>query len=490
MRRVTTKKENRSMKRLGVDQLGKASRVMTVGVLLVGLVGCQGLPGSELANGIIKISKGLPDVIENWRNPPIHVSQQCLSVDVGKELWSVYHEAATVESAIDRLNTAARLVEIGGLITRTLPISGGSDWPQKVNGMVPLAEEAKLRQLLQLDPVYASGVVRQTSALKLKEMYLQTALFNRYPELSAPRKLGVATPSEGDVKALATKVLGPGYSPAFTKVFYRFLQYNPAFEPKAELFAGRLEGKATEVYPSLLDAVVSLGENKSEIKQLQDSVLQAEEKNAKERRDILDLTQRIKKLESAEFGNPSTADEAVQASEKETNTKQVDDLRGQLAVQEEEFKTTVKDYKEELEQLGIEMAKIKTQMGAFDPEQRALAANIETVVHAAHGAMCQSEVLAATAGYHLKKVLPKWKDEVKVIAGQGGPVANERIRRITVNLTTLPSNLAVLMTEIGVLDGETKIFDGLFKGQVSVDTSEGTTTGGISGALRRGLLGN
>ena len=475
------------MKRLGVHQLGKISQVMTVGVLLAGLVGCRGLPGSEFVNGAIDLGK---HVYDHGAKSPITVSAQCMSVDVAKELWSASNEVATVESAIDRVNTAARLIEIGDLIIRTLPISGGSDWPRKVNSSVPLTEEAKLRQLLQLDPVYASGAAGQTSALKLKEMYLQTVLFNRYPELYASRKMGVAVPSEADVKALATKVLGPGYSPAFTKVFYRFLQYSPAFEPKAELFAGRLDGKATEVYSSLLDAVVSLAENKPEISSLQQSVLQAEEKQARDLRDILDLTQRIKKLETAEFGNPTTEEEAVQASEKDTNAKQVDDLKGQLAVQEEEFKTTVKAYKEELEKLGIEMAKIKTQVGAFDPEQRVLAENIQTAVHAVHGAMCQSEMLSAIAGYHLKKVLPKWKDEVKVIAHQGGRVANERIRRITVNLTTLPSNLAVLITEIGVLAEEAKIFDNLFASRVSVDTSGGTTTGGISETLRRGLLGN
>ena len=462
------------MKQLCVHPQGKTFRAMTAGVLLIGLVGCKGLPGSELVDGVIDAGK---HVIKHGAKPPITVSAQCMSVDVTKELWAASKETGTVESALDRVSTAARLIEVGDLIIRTLPMSGGADWPRKVSGSVPFAEEAKLRQLLQQDPVYASGTVGETSALKLKEMYLQTVLFNRYPELNASRRMGVAAPSEAEVKALAAKVLGPGYSPAFTKVFYRFLQYSPAFEPKADLFAGRLDGKATEVYPSLLDAVVSLAENKPEIMQLQESVVQAEEKTAKEHRDILDLTQRIKKLESAEFGNPSTAEEAVQASDKDTNAKEVEDLKGQLVVQEEEYKTTVKAYKEELEKLGLEMAKIKTQVVAFNPEQRALAANVQTAVDAVQGAMCQSEVLTAISGYHLKKVLPKWKDEVRVIARQGGPVANERIRRITVNLTTLPSNLSVLMTEIGVLDEETKISDNLFTSRVTVDTSGGSRIG-------------
>jgi len=457
------------MNGFGQYQLGKVSRAVTAGALLFGLAGCQGMTGSEAMSVASGLFPGKMPI--SLSVAPIKVSAQCMSLDVGKELWSASRETGTVESALDRVNTAARITEIGDLIVRTLPISGGSDWPRRVKGSVPFIEEVKVRQLLQKDPVYASGAMGGTSALKLKQMYLQTMLFNLYPEIHATRKVGVAAPSEAAVTALATKVLGPGYSPAFTKVFYRFLQYNPAFEPKAELFAGQLDGKATEVYPSLLDGVLSLAENHQEIKQFQESVVQAEEKKAKELRDILDLTQRIQKLETSEFGHPTTANEAVQASDKDMNAKEVDDLKGQLAVQEEEFKTTVKAYKEELEKLGLEMAKIKTQAMAFNPEQRALAANIQTAVDAVQGVMCQSEVLTAIAGYHLKEALPKWKDEVRTIAGRGGPVANERIRRVAVNLTTLPSNVSVLMMEIGELDQETKIADDLFTSRMAVDTN-------------------
>jgi len=457
----------------GFSQYGvsKVTRTVIVGALFFGLAGCQGMPGSEVMSGVSGFGIPLP-------TPPISgVSAQCLSMDVAKELWVASNETGTVESALDRVNTAARIIEIGDLIIRTLPISGGSDWPGKVNGSVPFVEGAKLQQLLQKDPVYAAGAQSGTSALKLKLMYLQTVLFNVYPEIHATRKMGVAAPSEAAVNALATKVLGPGSSPAFTKVFYRFLQYSPAFEPKKELFTRRLNGSATEVYGSLLDAVVSLAENHQEIKQLQKSVVQAEEKKAKELRDILDLAQRIHKLEMAEFGTPSTPDQAVQASDKDTNAKEVEDLKGQLLVQEEEFKTTVKAYMEELEKLGLEMAKIKTQVMAFTPEQRALALNIQTAVDAAKGAMCQSQMLTAIAAYHLKEALPRWKDEVRVIAGQGGPVATERIKRVVVNLTTLPHNLAILMMELKELNQETKIADDLFGSRVAVNTSDGKIGG-------------
>lgn len=449
-------------------RVSRATHVIVAGVLCVGLAGCSGgaggnFPGADSLKGISIPGMSLPSI-----PVPIHVSLQCMSLDVGKELRSAYYdEVPTVESALDRVNTAARIVEMGNLAITTLPISGGSDWPRKVSGSVPPTEEAKLRQLLQQDPAYYPGTSGQTSALKLKAMYLQTQLFTKYPDLYAPRKMGPAAPAEADVKAAITEVLGAGYSPTFTKVFYRFLQYYPAFKPKADLFAGRLDGKATETYASLLDAVVALADNKPEILQLRDTVLQAEEKKAKEYRDILDLTQRIQKLESAEFGTPSTTQEAVQASDRDTNATQVEELKKQLAVQEQEFTDTVTAYKAELEKLGLEMGKIKTQTVAFTPEQRALAANIQTAVDGVQGVMCQAEVLSAIAGYHIKKAGPNWKKEVQAIARQGGPTANERIRRVTLNLATLPSNLSVLATEVSVLDKEASGYDDLFKSRLA-----------------------
>lgn len=372
------------------------------------------------------------------------------------------NEPPTLESALDRVNTAARVLELGSLILRTLPISSGSGWPVQVNGSVPQADEALLRQRLQQDPTYYAGAAMQTSALKLRAMYLQTVLFKQFPDLSAPRKMGVAAPTERDVNALAAKVLGANHSPAFTKVFYRLLQYNPAFEPKAELFAGRLVGKATEVYPSLLDAVVALAENKPEILQARDSVLQAEEKKEKDRRDISELLLRIQALKAKENGDSAGGQEA--------KAKEVEDLKAQLAVQEEEFKSTVQAYQAELRKLDLETAQIKTQVGAFDPEQRALAVNIQTAVDAVQGTLCQSEILLAIAGYHLKQAGPNWQKEIEQIAAQSSrqqnSIANERVKRLMNNIVSLPTNLSVLMPDLAVLDVEAKVYDNLFSSRI------------------------
>lgn len=447
------------------------SRILSVMFLLTMMVGCKTLFGGEGNSGSTSFNSG------GW-GLPIPIPSSCPVWDATKEITIGIREKPAVESALDRVNTAARVIEIGDLIIHTLPISGGSDWPKKVSGSVPMGEEAKLQQILRQDPIFYSGAPGQTSAFKLRTMYLQTLLFNKYPDLYAPRRIGSAVPSEAEVKALATKVLGPGYSPSFTKIFYRFHLFNPAFEPRADLFAGRLDGKATEVYPSLLDAVVSLAENKPEILQAREALLQAEEKKAKERRDIADIVQRIQKLESQEFGHPSTVEEAVKASVRETHAKDIEELKAQLEVAEKEFNETVRSYKEELQKLSIEMAKIKTQLLAFTPEQRALAANIQTAVDAVQGTMCQAEILLGLAGYHLKTALPNWKAEVKTIANQRGQAGSKRIERVTQNLVTLLPSLSILSTELRVLDDDVKAYDELFASRVTMDTAGGDTSGG------------
>lgn len=464
---------------------------MVYGFLVTGLMGCAAgdvVNGAKIAMDLIKTPSGSSfPTLQNpfpFPLPTACLSLQALSWDLTKEGLAFKDEEAKVESALDRVNTAARLLEAGDLIMTTLPISGGSDWPKKANESVLPEAEVKLRQKLQQNQASSGRNTESTSALKLKALYLQTLLFSDYPDLFALRKLGVANPSEAEVQALQTKVLGGNSSPAFTKVFYRFLQYNPAFEPKAELFVGQLDGKATETYPSLYDAVVSLAENTNELKQLREAVLQAEEKKARKYRDILDLVQRIKKLEAAEFGTPSTADEAAEASKRDTNSGQVDELKEQLKVQEKEFETTVAAYKVEIEKMGLEMAKIKTQAIAFTPEQRALAVNIQTAVDAVKGEMCQTQLLLAMAGYHLQKAAPSWQNEVQAILHQGGPAATERIKRVTLNLATLPANLSVLTTESEVLEKEVKAYDGLFGSRIAIDTAGGGTASSGSGVVK------
>ena len=438
-----------------------------IGVLLCGLAACAGGSGFPKPASILPI----PDIqsLFPFPTPRVCLSGDGLSLkrltDLAREAYVFKSEEASIESALDRVSTVRSNGEVNHIMMMTLPISGGSDWPQGVSEM-PLTEEAKLRERMRQDPANSGRDAALTSVLKVKTLYRQTLLFTRYPDFFAWRKPGVAQPSEAEVQTYQLRVLGANSPPAFNKNFYRFLRDQPDYEPKAELFAGRLDGKATEVYPSLHDAVVSLAENTNEIRQLREVVLQAEEKKARENRDILDLEQQIMRLEATEFGNPSTADEAARASERDTNANQVNALKEQLAVQRREFESTVRDYLAEIERLGLEMARIKTQAMAFTPEQQALAKNIQVGVGAVKGTMCESQLLLAMAGYHLQKVGSNWQHEIQGILHQGGQAAIERMRRVALNGAMLPTMLSVLKTEADILEKEVKVYDGLFESRI------------------------
>src|SRR5262249_16330416 len=139
------KKEREEMKEFSGHRFARVSRAMIAVALLGGLVGCQAVPGG----GALSAAKALVS------NPvPIKLSAQCMSWDAGKELIAASSEEPTVESALDRVNTAARIIEIGDLIITTLPISAGADWPKKVSGSVSLSEGVALQQQLQQDPGY------------------------------------------------------------------------------------------------------------------------------------------------------------------------------------------------------------------------------------------------------------------------------------------------------------------------------------------------
>lgn len=398
-------------------------------------------------------------------------------LDAAMEAWNVYtSEKPTVEASLDRVNTAARMLDLGGLMLHSLPISAGSEWPRQVKGSVPFTEKGNLEQMMRNDPVkYGSygASATQSSALKVKALYLQSRLFSTYPDLYYEPTFRSKPPTEAEVNALGTKLLGPSYPPAFTKVLYHLLLFNPAFQPKRELFEGRFNGKPAEMYPNVMDAVLSLADDKKELEQLRESMLQVEEKKAKERRDIEETAQRIRQLQSQDAGKPSTAEEAAQRSEPGAHRNEIEELKQQLEIQEKEFEESVKAYKEELTKLSIELAKIKDQSTAFTPEQQALAANVQATVEAVQGSLCDESVLLFIAGQQFYKALPNVKQELRDLFLTQGQTANKRIERVSANLATLPTNLKMFTTELGVQGDDAKAYDGLFKSRLSAQSVNG-----------------
>ncbi|MFZ3014810.1 MAG: hypothetical protein WA045_13995, partial [Nitrospira sp.] len=109
------------------------------------------------------------------------------------------------------------------------------------------------------------------------------------------------------------------------------------------------------------------------------------------------------------------------------------------------------------------------------------------------GTMCESQLLLAMAAYHFKEAGPNWQSEVQSILGQSGPAGRERIKRITLNMATLPTLLSVYQTEAEVLEKEVQAYDGLFESRLAADSNGGSGSPAdkiVEGAEGLGRLGN
>jgi hypothetical protein len=272
---------------------------------------------------------------------------------------------------------------------------------------------------------------------------------------------------------LGHKVLGAKYNPVFDKVFYRLLLYHPGFEPKRELFTAQFDGKAVEFYPNVMEAVFALAENRDELLKLREAVLQAEETREKAYRDVEESAQRIRQLKAKEFGHPATPEEAAQKSEDSSHAKDLQDLENRFGVEKQEYDKSVAEYTTALQQLSVALGQIKHQAGAFTPEQRALAVNIQAVVDTAQGQLGGTRTLLAIAGIHLPRAVPKVNQELRRIAMVGGDLAVARMKRIYVNGSALPMNVSVVQSESGVLDKDSQAYNGLFVNRVNAPTVSG-----------------
>jgi hypothetical protein len=148
-------------------------------------------------------------------------------------------------------------------------------------------------------------------------------------------------------------------------------------------------------------------------------------------------------------------------------------LENQFGVEKQEYDVAVADYKAALQQLSVALEQIKHQVGAFTPEQRALAVNVQAVVDTARGLLGGTRTLLTVAEVHLPRAVPKIKQELRRIATMGGDRAVERMKRIYVNGSALPLNVSVITTESGVLANDSQTYDGLFHNRLNAPTISG-----------------
>lgn len=390
-----------------------------------------------------------------------------------QEAWDASRETPTVEASLERVNTAARLIELGELMLQGLPLSAGSLWPQEMKGTLTLNVEnfnRVLQETYRQRVLYASALGFQPSPWTGRALDLQQRLFTSPPDLHYERSYRSKTPSTDDVHAIGEKVLGKGYDPVFDKNFFRLLHYHPGFIPKREIFTAQFDGKAAEFHPNVMEAVLALAENREDLQQFQAAVLQGEEMCERAYRDVEESAQRIRQLKAQNFGDPATPEEAAKKGEESGSAKDLQELEAQFETEKNEYNEAVKAYQVSLQQLSVALGQIKNQSGAFTVEQRALAINVQAVVDTAQGLLGGTRFLVGITILHLPKAIPRVGQELQLIALRGGDHAVQRMKRITVNLSLLKPNLELIASESSVLDKESQPYDDLFVNRISAPT--------------------
>jgi len=390
-----------------------------------------------------------------------------------EEAWRASQEVPTVEASLERVNTAARLIELGELMLQGIPLSAGSLWPQEMKGTLTLNAQNFSRffqEHYRQGALYAAGLGFQPSPWTGRALDLQQRLFSSPPDLHYERTYRSKTPSPEDVRAFGEKVLGKGYDPGFDQNFFRLLRYHPGFEPKRELFAAQFEGKAAEFHPNVMEAVLALAENREDLKQFRDAVLQGEEMCEKASRDVEESAQRIRQLKAQTFGDATTPDEVAKRSDDSDSAKGLQELEAQFEKEKKEYEDAVNAYQMSLQQLSVALGQIKGQNGAFTPEQRELAVKVQAVVDTARGLLGGTRFLVVIATVHLPKATLNIRQELLRIAQSGGNLAMARTKQIVVDASLLKSNLALIASEASVLDNESQPYDELFLNRINAPT--------------------
>ncbi|HAP39537.1 MAG TPA: hypothetical protein DCQ94_07235, partial [Nitrospira sp.] len=251
------------------------------------------------------------------------------------------------------------------------------------------------------------------------------------------------------------------------KNFFRLLRYHPGFIPKREVFTAQFDGKAAELYPNVMDAVLALADNHDDLLQFRQAVLDGEEVCERAYRDVEESARRIRELKSHTFGNPTTPEAAAQKGEESAPAKELQELEAQFDTEKTEYEATVKAYQSSLQQLSVAVGQIKNQSAAFTVEQRALAINVQAVVDTAQSLLAGTRLLTVITTVHAPKAALGFRNELLRIAATGGDRAVPRMKRIVVNSSLLKPNLSLIASESSVLDAESRPYDDLFEKRIN-----------------------
>lgn len=380
----------------------------------------------------------------------------------------VLDKNASVESALDRINTAARFLHLSELVIH-LPISAGAEWPKDVNREIPIGDWKHL-----ISGVFEQGALqgRLLSLNKLHADYVQASLFRKVPELNTIPRYTLYNPSEMEVQNYGKKTLGPNFNPEYKIVFHWLLRHYPDFEPKSEIFMSNLDGEPTEIFPSIVKAVYSIAENQEGLKKIEEDISIAHHNKLSARKDVEETLWQIRLIKEQQLKKSSSAEPKAQkiqphelSQEEKLMSEELAEFKKEFNTQQVIYETRVREYESALEKLNAEVNIIKQGQRKLTKEEQALAQNIQHTVEGTEKLMCGSEVETIIAGKHLVEGFPTLKNDLAALAVTG-PVGLERMRNIVLNLIALPWNVKTISTELGLLDKRIAIYDGLFENRV------------------------
>lgn len=371
------------------------------------------------------------------------------------EMVEAAQEPPSVEMALDRINSAARVIELEEIILRAMPISAASTWPAKVDKPIPDADYGRLAGASAPEALLKSFGKAHLSPVRIKAMAVQTILFETAPDMHYQRKYIDTDPGPEVIRAFGGKVLGENYSPAFNPLMYRFLKYSPDFIPKREHFTAKRGDRAAEYFAGVEEAVLSLAENAEQLRAIRSDMEEISDKKKRALRDINDNAREIGRLKD-EDGNKNAAEISSLEEEIKTHRKEYDDAAAQ--------------FEGRLAAWRMELAKIKHQSAAFDGEQAALAANIQAAVSAIKGFHYDSITVITIALVRLPDSLMNIDKEVRHL--MKSPLAEERIKRITASAVALFDNATIIKNEIFQIYAEADAMDGLFDARIKTAVSK------------------
>ncbi len=370
------------------------------------------------------------------------------------ETLQATQEPPSVEMVIDRVNTAARVLELEDIMLHAMPFSAGSRWQQDGAKPIPAGDMGKLAAIAAQDAIFSPGSFFRPSAIRIRTLYLQSILFDSAPSLHYQRKYMDAPPDNDAIRAFGIKTLGENYNPVFNPSLYRFLRYTPDFAPQRRHFEGKFEGASAEYFANLEDAVISLADNQEQLLKIRGDLQETDDRKKRAVRDIDDAARQIKKLK----------DEG-----ESKNAAEISDVENEMATHRKEYDAAAARYGELLTAWKLELAKVKKQTTAFSPEQRELAVNIQASVDLIKSLDVDATTLILIAMARLPDSLMNMPDELNRLLRS--PLAGERIARILLNVISLRSNMSIIRNDLGQHYAEADAMDGLFASRIKTSAA-------------------